>query len=150
MPLPPKAPGLNPVEQVWQVLWQRELANRGFDGYDAIVEACQKAWNNFANTEDAVSSKEQSQMALSSLDNAIVEINSSRAKLGALQNRLGSIINTLSINEENYSAANSRIRDVDIASETADMAKNSILNQAGVSVLAQANQSPNYALKLLG
>lgn len=99
--------------------------------------------------EDTVSSKEGAQMALARMDNAIVKVNGSRAKLGALQNRLSSVINTLSVNDENFSAANSRIRDVDIASETADLTRNNILNQAGVSVLAQANQTPNSALKLL-
>ena len=86
---------------------------------------------------------------MSKLDEALVKINGNRANLGALQNRLVSAGNTIAITEENFSAANSRIRDVDVASETADMAKNNILTQAGVSVLAQANQSPNFALKLL-
>jgi flagellin len=63
---------------------------------------------------------------------------------------LSSAINNLGISEENLSAAKSRIRDVDVAAETADLAKNNILVQAGTSVLAQANQSPNIALKLMG
>ncbi len=98
---------------------------------------------------EAVSSKESAQLSLSKLDDALVQINGSRAELGALQNRLTSVIQTLGVTEENFSQANSRIRDVDVASETADMAKNQILNQAGTSVLAQANQAPNFALKLL-
>jgi len=56
----------------------------------------------------------------------------------------------LGVTEENFSQANSRIRDVDVAAETAKLTKNQILNQAGVSVLSQANQAPNFALKLLG
>lgn len=96
-----------------------------------------------------IASKEGAQLSLSKLDDALVRINGTRAKLGALQNRLQSASSSIAIAEENFSAANSRIRDVDVAAETADMAKNNILSQAGVSVLAQANQAPNFALKLL-
>jgi flagellin len=98
---------------------------------------------------EGINNKEGAQLSLSKLDDALVRINGTRANLGALQNRLQSASNTIAITEENFSAANSRIRDVDVASETADMAKNNILAQAGVSVLAQANQAPNFALKLL-
>ncbi|MFA5583668.1 MAG: flagellin [Bacteriovoracaceae bacterium] len=98
---------------------------------------------------ETIANKEGAQLALSKLDNALTRINGTRANLGALQNRLQSASNTLMITDENFSAANSRIRDVDVAAETADMAKNNILSQAGVSVLAQANQAPNFALKLL-
>jgi flagellin len=98
---------------------------------------------------ESVSTKESAQLALQRLDDALVNVNGVRAKLGALQNRLTSVIETLGITEENFSEANSRIRDVDVASETADLTKNQILTQAGVSVLAQANQAPTYALSLL-
>ncbi len=98
---------------------------------------------------DGVSTKESAQNALGKLDDALVHINGTRANFGALQNRLQSTQNNLEISDENLSAANSRIRDVDVASETADMTKNNILLQAGISVLSQANQAPNSALKLL-
>ena len=98
---------------------------------------------------DGVSTKEGAQAALQKLDDALVHINGTRANFGALQNRLQSTQNNLEISDENLSAANSRIRDVDVASETADMTKNNILLQAGISVLSQANQAPNTALKLL-
>jgi flagellin len=98
---------------------------------------------------DGVSTKEGAQNSLKKLDDALVQINGTRANFGALQNRLQSTQNNLEISDENLSAANSRIRDVDVASETADMTKNNILLQAGISVLSQANQSPNTALKLL-
>jgi flagellin len=98
---------------------------------------------------ESITHKEGAQLSLSKLDDALVRINGTRANLGALQNRLQSASNSIAITEENFSAANSRIRDVDVASETADLAKNNILSQAGVSVLAQANQAPNFALKLL-
>ena len=97
----------------------------------------------------SVSSKEMAQQALSNLDDSINRVNGTRAELGALQNRLQSTINALSISDENLSAANSRIRDVDIASETADLTKSNILVQSGISVLSQANQSTSMALKLL-
>lgn len=98
---------------------------------------------------EGIANKEGAQLSLAKLDDALTRINGTRANLGALQNRLQSASNSIAIAEENFSAANSRIRDVDVAAETADMAKNNILSQAGVSVLAQANQSPNFALKLL-
>lgn len=110
---------------------------------DTTLESIGLRGENIANKEGA-------QLSLSKLDDALVRINGTRANLGALQNRLQSASNSIAITEENFSAANSRIRDVDVASETADMAKNNILSQAGVSVLAQANQAPNFALKLLG
>lgn len=99
---------------------------------------------------ETVTSKEGAQVSLKKLDNALVQINGVRANMGALQNRLSSTVNNLGISDENLSAAKSRIRDVDIASETAEMAKNNILTQSGASVLSQANQFPNIALKLLG
>ena len=98
---------------------------------------------------DSVKTKLGAQNALGKLDKALIHISGNRANLGALQNRLQSTNNNLEISEENLSAANSRIRDVDVASETADMTKNNILLQSGMSVLSQANQSTNVALKLL-
>jgi len=99
---------------------------------------------------EQIASKEGAQLSLAKLDQALLRINGTRANLGALQNRLQSASTTLAITDENFSAANSRIRDVDVAAETADMTKNNILNQAGVSVLSQANQAPQAALKLIG
>jgi len=90
------------------------------------------------------------QTALDTIDTAIDAVSSVRAGLGTTQNRLQVTISNLGSASENMSAANSRIRDVDVAKETADMTRNNILMQAGVSVLAQANQAPQVALKLLG
>ncbi len=88
--------------------------------------------------------------SIDSIDSAIATVSTQRASYGAAMNRLSyTISNTQSI-RTNLSAANSRIRDVDVAEETASMARNQVLQQAGVSVLAQANQSPQMALKLLG
>ncbi len=99
---------------------------------------------------ESVSTKQGSQVALAKLDDALVQVNGVRADLGATQNRLQSTVNNLSVFDENLSAAKSRVRDVDVAEETAELARNNILVQSGVSVLAQANQFPNIALKLLG
>ncbi len=88
--------------------------------------------------------------ALSTLDTAINSVSSLRATLGAIQNRLEFTINTLAIQEENSAAAESAIRDADIARVTTDFTRNQILVSAGTSVLAQANLVPQTALTLLG
>ena len=98
---------------------------------------------------DAISTKLGAQQSLQTLDNALVYVNGVRARMGAVQNRLQSIVNNLGVTDENISQANSRVRDLDIASETAKLAKNNILVQSGVSVLSQTNNSPRFALKLL-
>jgi len=98
---------------------------------------------------EAVASKEQAQVSISAVDDAIVRVNAIRANFGALQNRMQSTISNISIFEENLSAANSRIRDTDVAKESAELTKNNILIQAGLSVLQQANNIQNAALKLL-
>jgi flagellin len=89
------------------------------------------------------------QAALAILDKAIVETSSSRATLGATQNRLSVTVSNLQSANQNLSAANSRIRDVDVAEESASMTRNNVLSQAGMAVLAQANQLPSMALSLL-
>lgn len=98
----------------------------------------------------SVMTKQEAQTNLDVLDVAIKMVNENRASLGALQNRLQSTVNNLNVADENLSAANSRIRDADMASEAAEMAKYNVLTQSGVSVLAQANQNNMLALKLLG
>ncbi len=97
-----------------------------------------------------VGSKQGAQESMASLDAAIEKVSSQRAVLGAIQNRLTSSSNNLQTSVENMSAANSRIRDVDYADESAKQARNSILTSAGTSVLAQANVSGQNALKLIG
>ncbi len=88
--------------------------------------------------------------AMADIDAAITSVSGERASLGAMQNRLESKLDNLEVSRQNLEAANSRIRDVDIASEMADMTKNQILMQAGTSMLAQANSLPQTALSLLG
>jgi flagellin len=99
---------------------------------------------------EAVAIKDQAQGSLDVVDKALLSVNAMRANFGALQNRLQSTMNNLAISHENLSAANSRIRDTDIAEETAELTRNTILKQAGVSVMGQANQMQQVALKLLG
>jgi flagellin len=100
---------------------------------------------NLASVGDKISA----QNSLSSIDQAIINVSGIRADFGALQNRLQSTINNLAVNVENLSAANSRIRDTDIAKETANLTKSNILVTAGTSVLAQANNSTKMALGLI-
>jgi len=99
---------------------------------------------------ESVATKPGAQMTLSKIDDALTQVNSIRADLGAIQNRLQSTINNISISDENLSAANSRIRDADMAEEASELTKANILMQAGVSVLGQANATSQAALKLLG
>lgn len=97
-----------------------------------------------------VLTKESAQGNLEAIDKAINGVNANRASLGALQNRLQSTISNLEVRTENLSAANSRIRDTDIAQESAEMTKSNILSAAATSVLSQANNSGSSALKLIG
>ncbi|MFN3454529.1 MAG: flagellin [Pseudobdellovibrio sp.] len=93
--------------------------------------------------------KVSAQNSLGVIDNAINSVNRLRANFGAIQNRLNTTVESLQTNLENLAAANSRIRDADIADESSELAKQSILLQAGTSVLTQANQQPQLALSLL-
>lgn len=97
----------------------------------------------------SVKSKDGARSGLNSLDEAMDKISGQRAILGSVQNRLNSSVSNLSTFTENLSAANSRIRDVDYAEETAKQAKNSILTAAGTSVLAQANNLSQNVFKLI-
>lgn len=97
----------------------------------------------------SISSLEGAQGAIKSIDLALSDVDTIRGGLGAVQNRFESTIANLQNVSENLSAARSRILDADIAQETSAMTKNNILQQAGVSILAQANQAPQLALSLL-
>jgi len=94
--------------------------------------------------------KTNARNALDVIDAAINDVAQQRSAIGAHQNRLNSTIVNLANSAENITAANSRIRDVDVAEESAKLTRNQILVQAGSSMLAQANQSPQMALSLLG
>jgi flagellin len=101
-------------------------------------------------SETGVDEKTKAQTTIAKIDDAIVAVSGMRAKFGALQNRLGSTVSNISISVENMAAAQSRIKDTDIAVETSELSKNLILSQASASVLAQANSSNGMALKLIG
>jgi flagellin len=106
--------------------------------------------NNLGISDLDFTSKESARSGLSSIDKAQSSLNGSRANLGAMQNRLSSssdVINTMS---ENLSSANSRIRDTDVAASTSELARNNVLLQGTTATLAQANQLPQMALKLIG
>lgn len=94
--------------------------------------------------------KEGAQTALETLDKAQSSVAGFRANIGAMQNRFQSTIENLGAQHENLSAANSRIRDTDVAASSADMARNTVLLNASTSTLAQANVQPQLALKLIG
>jgi len=97
-----------------------------------------------------VSTVEGANKALVAVDNAIAQVASQRADLGAVQNRMESTVSNLQITSENLNSANSRIQDADFASETAELQRTNVLQQAGISVLAQANASGQQVLSLLG
>ncbi|WP_404821503.1 flagellin [Pseudoalteromonas prydzensis] len=97
-----------------------------------------------------IKTQDGSQSALAIIDGALSQIDSQRANLGAVQNRFSQTISNLANVQENVSASRSRIQDTDFATETAQMTKNQILQQAGTSILAQANQLPQAALSLIG
>ena len=102
------------------------------------------------SSELDVSSQELAQAALGRIDTAISNVSSMRADLGALQNRLGHTMRNLAVSAENLAAAESRIRDADMAKEMAAFSRSQILQQAGISMAAQANQASQGLLKLLG
>ncbi len=97
----------------------------------------------------SVENKDAARGSMDKIEDAIGKIGTMRANFGAIQSRMQSVINTVEIGAEALKSANSRMRDADIAQESADLAKASIIRQAGVSVLAQANTVPSMALKLI-
>ena len=103
---------------------------------------------NTISTTD-ISTAAGANAAITAVDNALTTINSSRAQLGAVQNRFDSVVSSIQTTSENLSASRSRIRDADFAAETAALTRAQILQQAGVSILGQANSLPQNALSLL-
>jgi flagellin len=125
---------------------QGATGSTSLGGYAAEVEAAGTTTVNNLS----VATRSQAVVAIASVDAALEEVDEIRGGLGAIQNRFESTIANLNNVAENLSAARSRILDADIAMETSAMTKNNILQQAGVSILAQANQAPQLALSLLG
>ncbi|MGJ8690355.1 MAG: flagellin [Gammaproteobacteria bacterium] len=100
-------------------------------------------------TQVDISTQDGANAALAAVDNALNAVNGARAELGAIQNRFETTISNLAVTSENLSAANSRILDADFASEAAALSRSQILQQAGISILAQANAAPQQVLSLL-
>lgn len=122
-----------------------------FENFNATTEGENSLGLGSAQNPEgiAVSTKVQAQQSIMQISKAMQSVASFRGSLGALQNRLESTDRNLGIQVENLGAARSRIKDADFASESAELTQQQILQQAGASVLVQANQFPNVALKLL-
>jgi flagellin len=130
--------------------FQVDLGNDDFNDRIAFKAADQNATtSNLGIDGFDYTDKEGARSALTVIEGAQRQINGFRANLGAIQNRLITTSSNLGTSIENFSAANSRIRDTDVAASTADLARNNIMNNASINVLAQANQQPNAAMALL-
>ncbi len=116
-------------------------------GFSAATTASTLSGTSISNTN--ISSISGANSAITSVDSALNAINSSRATLGAIQSRFESVVSNLAVTSENLSAARSRIQDADFAAETAALTKGQILQQAGISILSQANSQPQLVLSLL-
>jgi flagellin len=147
--------GASSITQTWggqiSLTSQSDIAFGGSTGASLLgfTAGISVNLNNNVSTVN-ISSATGANDAISVIDAALSSIDSSRGELGAVQNRFESTIANLQNVSENLSAARSRILDADIAQETSNMTKQNILQQAGVSILAQANQAPQLALSLLG
>jgi flagellin len=132
------------------------LSQLGYQGIQGTLQAIGLAdagssasiYSISANTE--VEAQSASRLALEAIKVALTSVGRSRGNLGALESRLGTSINNLQVARENFKAAESQIRDLDVAAEAAELTRLNILQQAGAAVLAQANQQPAIALQLLG
>ena len=122
----------------------------GSAGYDQIVIHTSAMDATTLGVAGGFTTSTAAQHMQNLLDTAMGTVSAQRAKLGAVQNRFQNVINNLQVTSQNTSAAQSRIADADIAAETANLTRAQILNQAGISILSQANQLPQTALKLLG
>ncbi len=117
---------------------------------DLVVEDLEHAaGDDEGTTAGGILTQEAADNAIKTFDDAINQVSAQRAKLGAVQNRLEHTINNLGASSENLTAAESRIRDVDMAKEMMEFTKNNILTQAAQAMLAQSNQMPNGVLQLL-
>jgi flagellin len=133
--------GANAGQTISVNLSTAALARAGVNGFSAT---------GLGILADNVLTEQGASRLLTAVDSAISAVGGLRADLGALQNRFQSTIRNLSNISENVSAARSRIKDADFATETAELSRNQILQQASTTILAQANQRPQAALSLLG
>jgi len=123
--------------------------NRAEDYYFVRIGDMRTDSLGLGSDDVAVTSQHSAQLALNKITTAIIRKENSRASLGGIQNRLENTITNLSIQSENVQASESRISDVDIASEMTEMVRNQVLAQAGIAMLSQANSLPQMALSLL-
>lgn len=131
------------------VTFQVGINNTAADQIDVTFGGVDLAALGIAASSVAGATAANSQTAISSIDGAIAAVSTRRADFGASINRFTTTVSNLQSMRTNMSAANSRIKDVDVAEETAALARNQVLSQAAVSVLSQANQAPQLALSLL-
>ena len=153
--------GLRLLSGNGQVVFQvgfkgNSLSQVSYDGVEVSLGALGLAANgssvvaySIIGTSD-LESQSASRAALDAINRAITSVNRNRGALGAAESRLEVTISNLQVARENFKAAESRIRDVDVADEAAELTRLNILQQAGASILAQANQQPQLALQLLG
>jgi len=127
-----------------------QVGMRNTSGDRISVTVLDSGSTNLGLDDDTLTTSSTSQAAITALDTALQTINTTRGTLGATQNRLEMTISNLGVMHENNEAGNSRIKDIDVAEETAAMSRSQILSQAGTSVLAQANSLPQSALSLIG
>lgn len=137
---------LNSISQSGIVIGGASVANAGLT---AGTTTASVSTSISALSQIDISTGALANAALATIDGALSTVNTSRANLGAIQNRFSSVVANLSSSIENLSAARSRIQDTDFAQETAALTRNQILQQAGTAMLAQANQLPNTVLSLL-
>lgn len=131
------------------ITFQVGINNTASDQIDVTFGGVDLAALGLATSSVSGATAANSQASITALDGAISAVSTRRADFGASMNRLQSTVSNLQSMRTNLSAANSRIRDVDVAEETASMARNQVLAQAGVAILSQANQAPQLALSLL-
>ena len=136
-----------------------QAVNSGNTNADALAEQVRNtALGNLATSLEtkydyggqSIATQEDAQLALDAINNAIVEKDKIRAHLGATQNRLENTVTNLTIQSENLQNAESRIRDVDVATEMTNFVRNQVLTQSAVAMLSQANSMPQMAMSLIG
>ena len=130
--------------------FQVGIRNNSFDRISVALTDTDAVALSISGTLITMSTAVSAQAAISKLDAAINTVSSRRATIGSVLNRLAVTATNLASSRENTAAAYSRIRDVDVASETAELTRTQILSQAGTAMLAQANQMPSSALSLIG
>ncbi|HIX40061.1 MAG TPA: hypothetical protein H9857_04595 [Candidatus Desulfovibrio intestinigallinarum] len=127
---------------------QQDAARAAVDeALHSMSVALETKWDAAGRT---VATQEDAQLALDAINNAIIEKDKVRAHLGALQNRLENTITNLNVQAENLQAAESRIRDVDVATEMTEFTRQQVLTQTAVAMLSQANSLPQMAMQLVG